>query len=233
MSRMTPADIRSAVRSVMDLDATDLPDAIINLYMRDGYQHIINLERRWRFLEHSFSFNSVVGQRSYNIDLITAQPLREIISIVVNDSTGNRLELVSFDEAESRYTGALDTPNRPLFYAVWQDQIHLFPKPDIAYPLTVRAYRDPIDWVTGNTYVDAAESLHFPIVYYIVSRVYQTQENAPMAQMYKQSFDESVSIARKDLTRPDSAAPLVLSGGKTGRRTQKGWLQALGHTLGS
>lgn len=233
MSKLTPADIRSAVRSIMDLDATDLPDSIINLYMRDGYQHIINLERRWRFLEHSFSFNAVVGQRSYNIDQITAQPLREIISIVINDTTGNRLELVSFDEAESRYTGALDTPNRPLFYAVWNDQLHLFPKPDYPYVLNVRAYRDPIDWVTGNTYVDAAESLHFPIVYYIVSRVYQTQENMQMAQMYKQSFDETVSIARKDLTRPDSAAPLVLSGGKTGHRTYKGWIQSLGRTLGN
>lgn len=233
MSRMTPADIRTAVRSMMDLDATDLTDAVINLYMRDGYQHIINLERRWRFLEHSFSFTTVVGQRAYTIDSITSQPLREIVSIVVNDSTGTRLELVSFDEAESRYTGALDTPNRPLFYAVWDDKVHLFPKPDVAYQLNVRAYRDPIDWVTANTYVDAAESLHFPIVYYIVSRVYQTQENTSMAQMYKQSFDETVAIARKDLTRPDSAAPLVLSGGKTGRRTHKGWLQSLGHTLGS
>lgn len=232
MSNMTPADIRNAVRSIMDLDATDLPDAIINLYMRDGYQHIINLERRWRFLEYSFNFTTVVNQRSYNIDTITSQPLREIISIVIDDTIGTRLELVSYDEAESRYIGSLDIPNRPLFYAVWGNQVHLFPTPNEAFTMKVRAYRDPSDWVTGNSYVDAAESLHFPIVYYIVSRVYQTQENTVMAQMYKQSFDETVAIARKDLTRPDSAYPLVLSGGKTGRRTYNGWIQSLGRTLG-
>jgi len=232
MPKLTPSDIRNNVRTIMDLDATDLPNGVIDLYMRDGYQQIINLERRWRFLEFSFSYEAVQGQRSYGLDDLVSQPIREIVSIVVNDSTGNRLELISYDEGEAKYSGALDTPNRPLFFAIWEDKLHLFPTPDENYALNIRAYRDPIDWVTGNTYVDAFESLHFPIIYYVVSRVYQSQENTPMAQMYKQSFDEAVAIARRDLTRVDSASPLVLSGGSSRGRTYDGWLQSLGRQLG-
>ena len=232
MSRMTPVDIRNAARSMMDLDSTDLPDGILNLYMRDGYQHIINLERRWRFLEYSFDFTATAGQRAYDLDTITSQPLREIIGMVENDDIGVRLEMIPYDEAESIYIGAIDTPSRPLYYSVWENKIHLFPKPEKNYTIQVRAYRDPIDWVTGNTYVDASDSLHFPIVYYVVSRAYQSQENTPMAQIYKQSFDETVFAARKDLTRPDSAFPLVLSGGATRGRSAKGWMQSLGRNLG-
>lgn len=233
-TKMTANDIRVAVRNIMDLpDVTDLSDSLINLYMRDGYNHIIDLERRWRFLEYSFEFTTVAGRREYDIDVIAAYPLREVISLLEKNMYGVRLDLISYEEGEQRYMGALDTPSRPLEYAIWGEKIHLFPKPDMAYTISARAYRDPFDWITTNGYVDASPNLHFPIVYYIVSKVFQHQENTPLALAYKQSFDEAVAAARKDVQRADSYQPVVLSGAKSRGRSMRGWLQSMGHNLGS
>lgn len=232
-TKMTADDIRTAVRNIMDLpDASDLSDSLINLYMRDGYNHIIDLERRWRFLEYSFNFNTVIGQRSYNLDAIAAYPLREIISLVDADNYGVRLEMMAYDEAEYKYLGSLDTPSRPLFFANWNDNVHLFPKPDAVYNITCRAYREPFDWITTNSFVDASVNLHFAIVYFIVSKVFQHQENTALALAYKQSFDEAVMGARRDVQRPDSYQPMVLSGSGRHKRSMYGWLQSLGNNLG-
>ena len=59
---MTAADIRAAVRSITDLDTDDLPDSLLNLYIRDGYYRILDTEKRWPFwsirllLLHSLGF---------------------------------------------------------------------------------------------------------------------------------------------------------------------------------
>ena len=109
----------------------------------------------------------------------------------------------------------------------------MFPKPNNVRTLTVRGYREPIDWVTTGGYVDASSNLHFALVYYACSRVYQRLEDVAMADVYKRSFDEGVMLAVKSITTPTSHAHLVLSAGRTnGRPTFNGWMQNLGKTLG-
>ena len=44
---MTATVLRSTVRDIVDLDAEDLPDSLLNLYIRDGYYRILDLEKRW------------------------------------------------------------------------------------------------------------------------------------------------------------------------------------------
>ena len=47
---MTRGDIITAVRGITEMDSADVSDSILQLYMRDGYNRIIDLERRWNFL---------------------------------------------------------------------------------------------------------------------------------------------------------------------------------------
>jgi hypothetical protein len=63
----TAATIRQFVRDITDLDTADLPDSLLNMYIRDGYYRILDLEKRWKFLEETFTFNTVVDQRAYTI----------------------------------------------------------------------------------------------------------------------------------------------------------------------
>lgn len=227
---MTAAQLRSTIRSITDLDADDVSDALLDLYIRDGYYRILDAEKRWPWLEFTFSFNTRVGVRSYTLADITSEPVSQIVSIVDSRDTGERLDMVGYDEAERIYIGAYDVPNDPLYYAVWAGQVHLYPKPNAVVELVARGYREPFDWQTENGDVDAAPSLHFPLVYYAVSRVYQQLEDPTMANVYKQAFDEGVSLAISNIQTPTSHHALVLSGRKTGRRTMRGWVESLGRS---
>jgi hypothetical protein len=232
-STMTAASLRQTVRDIVDLDAEDLPDSLLNLYIRDGYYRILDVEKRWGFLEQTFTFNTIANQRSYAIETLTGEPISQVVSILDNTGIGMRLDMVGYDMAEQTYVGSYDTAGDPLFYAIWGGQIHLFPKPNNARSLTVRAYREPIDWQTTGEAVDASPSLHFPLVYYACSRVYQKLEDAAMAAVYKQAFDEGVALARSQIAKPTSHGHLIMAHGQTkGRPTYKGWLQQLGKTLG-
>ena len=222
-TEMTATALRQVVRDITDLDATDLPDSLLNLYLRDGYYRILDIEKRWTFLEKSFTFNTVAEQRAYPIANFTADPMAQIVSIVDNTGVGLRLDMVAHDEAETTYVGSYDTSGDPLFYSIWEGNIHLFPKPNNVRALTVRGYREPTDWINAEGNVDASSNLHFSLVYYACSRVYQRLEDVAMADAYKRSFDEGVTLAIKSIMIPNSHAHLVLSAGRTtGRPTFNG-----------
>lgn len=228
-SSMTAADIRAAVRTITDLDTDDLPDAILDLYIRDGFYRILDSEKRWSFLEFSFNFSTQTGVRAYDLETVASEPLSQIVSIVDNTNIGYRLDMIGYDEAERTYSGVYDTNGDPLFYAVWGGSIHLYPKPNNSRVLVCRGYREPLDWQTEGGDVDAVPSLHFPLVYYACSRVYQQLEDAGMADMYKRAYDEGLAMALKNAVTPNSHNPMILSDGKTRYRpSYKGWLQSLG-----
>jgi len=226
---MTAADIRSAVRSITDLDSTDLSDSLLDLYIRDGYYRILDTEKRWSFLEYSFDFSTRTGVRAYELSTLTDEPMGQISSIVDNRGTGYRMDMIGFDMAEQTYIGSYDTNADPLFYALWGGSIHLYPKPNNVRTLTARGYREPLDWQTEGGDVDAIPSLHFPLVYYACSRVYQQLEDTAMAQMYKGAFDEGVALAVKNATTPSSHNLMRLNAGQTEHRpTYNGWIRSLG-----
>jgi len=229
---MTASDLRSTVRDITDLDIEDLPDSLLNLYLRDGYYRILDLEKRWVFLEKSFTFSTVANQRAYNIASFTNDPIGQIVSVIDESGIGLSLDMVPFDMAETTYVGAYDTSGDPLFYAIWEGQIHLFPKPNNVRTLKVRGYREPTDWVGEDDVVDAAPSLHFALVYYACSRIYQRLEDTVMSSEYKRSFDEAVVLAAKNVQKPSSHAHMRLSAGQTHNRpTFNGWMQTMGKNL--
>lgn len=229
----TTNDIRQLVWDIMDLEDTDLPGALVVQFIRDGFDRIINLERRWPFYETTYTLNTTAGQRDYPISSIGSGDLREVVSILDNSSAGNRLNIVSLDEAEAVWHGAFDVPTRPLLYAEWGESIKLYPKPDTVYPLTIRGYRKPgYAWATNTTLSpDLDERFHTALAYYAISQAYKRQEDSEMTQMYKQSFDEAVSLARTEIMRTPSHRPMIMSRGAV-RPSSKYWLESMGRTLG-
>jgi hypothetical protein len=215
-TRLTKANSLQAVRDITELDSGDITDSLLSLYLRDGYNRIIDLERRWPFLEVSFTLTTTANQQAYTVNNFTADDIREVISVV--DPNNIRLAYIDYDEAEAQFLTPATPVGRPTFFSFWAGQIHFFPRPTAAYALTVRAYRHPNDWVTAATYPDGPDSFDLPLVYYVTSRVYQFQEEIGMAQEYERSFADAISLARRDIMRPESYSPVVLAGGKGIRR---------------
>ena len=58
----TTQDLITLVRDITDLDNVDLPNSLITQYLKDGFQRIVALERRWPMYETSYSFNTVADQ---------------------------------------------------------------------------------------------------------------------------------------------------------------------------
>jgi hypothetical protein len=227
---ITLTTLRSQVRDMSDLDATDLSDAVIDQFAREGFQRIYALERRWPILQESYTFNTVANQREYTIS--TIGDIREIISVVDTSSQGARLSLIDYNDAEGIWLGNLDVASRPYFYSFWDKKLQLWAKPDIVYPITVRAFRNPVyTWLTDvSEEIDLDEWFHAILPYFVLARVYQRQEDSELSSMYLRSFDEGVAFARRDLMKASSAQPVVMSGGRQ-YPTMKRWLQTLGRTL--
>jgi hypothetical protein len=211
MSRLTLQQIRDTARTITDTEQDDVSDVLLNLYVQDGYNRIIDLERRWPFLEVSFDMTTVEGQRSYNIDDFTTDTIRDVVSLV--DDTNVRLEWIGYDLAEETFIRSADGPGRPTYVAFWGDQLHLFPKPMGTYTLRVRAYREPSNWIAAEGTVDGPDSFDLPLVWYAVSHIYLAQEAPQMSANYERQFNDAVAFARRDIMKPDSYSPVVLSSG--------------------
>lgn len=212
---MNLADIRSKVRTITDMDTTDLPNDVLDMYVKDGYQRMIALERRWPFFQKSYSLSTVADQASYSISAIGSGDIREITSIVDTTANGSRLTLVAHEDAEAVWNGTADQTGRPLHYSFWEGKVFIWPKPDAVYPLSVRGYRKPVDWTANtSTEVDADERLHQALVYYTIAQVYQLQEDMELAMFYRNSFDENVRLVAGDIMRPSSSRPMILSGSR-------------------
>ena len=227
---ITLTTLRSQVRDMADLDSTDLSDAVIDQFAREGFQRIYALERRWPILQETYTFNTVANQREYTIS--TIGDIREIISVVDTSTQGARLTLIDYNDAESIWLGNLDVASRPYFYSFWDKKLQLWAKPDIVYPMTVRAFRNPVyTWLSDiSESIDLDEFFHAILPYFVLARVYQRQEDSDLANMYLKSFEEGVALARRDLMKASSAQPVIMSGGKQ-YPTMRRWLQTLGRTL--
>ena len=227
---ITLTTLRSQVRDMADLDETDLSNAVIDQFAREGFQRMYALERRWPILQETYTFNTVANQREYTIS--TIGDIREIISVVDTSTQGARLTLIDYNDAESIWLGNLDVASRPYFYSFWDKKLQLWAKPDIVYPMTVRAFRNPVyTWLSNTSEsIDLDEFFHAILPYFVLARVYQRQEDSDLANMYLKSFEEGVGIARRDLMKASSAQPVIMSGGRQ-YPTMRRWLQTLGRTL--
>ena len=228
---ITLTQLRTQVRNMVDLDEVDLPDSVVDQFAREGFQRIYSLERRWPYLQETYTFNTVANQREYTIS--TIGDIREIISVVDTSQSGARLTLIPYDNAEEIWLGNTDVPSRPYFFSFWDKKLQLWAKPDAVYPITVRAYRNPLyTWLSNTSLtIDLDEWFHALLPYFVIARVYQRQEDSDLSAMYMRSFEEGVGLARRDLMKASSAQPVIMSAGRQ-YPTMRRWLQTLGATLG-
>ena len=227
---MTLTQVRGLVRDISDLDTTDLPDSLLDTYVKEGFQRIVALERQYPFYEEEYTLTTVANTQAYTI--ATLGDIREIISITDTASAGVRLQMIAHDDAEETWLGDANVASRPLFYTIWKKKIYLWPKPAGIYTLTARAYRNPLyTWLDSpyNTAVDADEWFHVMLGYFVLARVFQRQEDPQMSAMYMQSFEQGVGIARRDIMAMPSAGPLILSGGRKHPSFDR-WLKSLGQS---
>lgn len=223
-----------------DADADDIDQDLVLQFIKEGYQRIVSLDTRWPWFQSTYNFDTVLNQRGYSsgIDLITTfspyvavypaaggtglttANIREVISVINNTDAGNELVYLDQFKCESIWVGTNDQADIPAYWSLWDNRINLWPKPNDVYDITVRGYRQPdLTWLTDSNnsastnYVDLDPEFHMMLINFVLSRIFQFQEDPEMANVYMQHYNAGVTIAKQNLTAPNSNQPLIMSGG--------------------
>jgi hypothetical protein len=197
-------DIRVFTRLQLDVDEEELANELIDVYVRDGYDRIINMETRWPFFEKRWEVTALNG-----IALVPTDA-REIESVVTSDG---RLERIDQLHVERMYP-VNPTGSRAQFWSQLASVITLHPAPSGDVVVSMRGYREPIDWVSlgAGADVDADIRLHLPIVWYVCSLAYAQQEDEVLEQTYANRFHEGATIAHASIMTAWSGEPKILNG---------------------
>lgn len=211
---MNLQELRAAVRSQLDLDEEDLPNGLLDLYIAEGFDQTINLEKRWPFYETSWSVSAdETGPGVAPINLAG-------IASVIDDETQFPLLWVSHQLAEENFS-SLGT-GQPKYFSMWGGGIYLWPSPPAARTVTIRGWRLPTAWVAEGAAAeaDADSRLHLPLIHYACSRAYAQQEDEVLTAVYIDSWSRLVEAARRAIMRSDYQGLFQLNYGFNGGRAQ-------------
>lgn len=191
---MTLQELRDLVRTQMDMDETDLPNALLDTWLREGFKKAIGTERRWPFYTKSWSLSAVADTASVALEDDT-----DDIETVRLD--GEIIARIGQDEGERFFSST--ATGTPAYWSRWGDTLYLWPTPNASATVTVRGWREPTAWTTlgSSTEVDADERLHLACAFYALSMAYMQQEDEVLSARYMQQFTEHVATARTSILR--------------------------------
>jgi hypothetical protein len=224
-----------------DQNTDDIDQDLVLQFIKEGYQRIVSLDGRYPWFQSTYQFVTLPSIRTYddafsltatwspyipvapdpNALNLTISNIREVISVTNNTNAGNECIYIDQFKAESTWVGTNDQPDIPAYWSLWGNQINLWPKPnDTEYQITIRGYRNPsLTWLTDSSnssstdYVDLDPEFHMMLVNFTLARIFQFQEDPEMASVYMNHYNSGVTIAKANLTAPNSNQPLIMSGG--------------------
>ena len=209
--------IRDFVRSHMDIEIEDLPDAVLDVFIAEGFHRIVRAEKRWPFYVKRWSISTVADTDEYNLDTVAAD-IREIASIKGERYT---LKWIGSDTADVLWPVDGTHTAEPTHWVVEDRTLLLYPSPGEAYDLVVRGYRIPADFgaAAAGDEPDLPLDLHNTVAVWALAKAYLQQEDPEMAAVYERQFADELNLMRRRLNDTPAAQPLIAGGGHYGRRS--------------
>lgn len=204
----TLQNVRDRVRLQMDLDEEDITNAVLDEFVREGFDRTFAAEQRWPFFESSWPLFLSSGETSLDIPATLATPvsLRDL-------GLGIRLIQIGQRTAEDNFDGILAaaTPN---LFSIWGGTLYLWPPPtesDRSYEL--RGYRKPLWTGVAIDELDGDDRLHAAITHYATALAYAQLEDPELEIGYMRRWSELLRDIRQEAMRPQHHEPLILNGG--------------------
>lgn len=205
----TLQEIRDKVRLQADLDQTDLPDATLDGFIREGFDRTFAVEVAWPFFESTWTLTLPSGDTT--IPLPTSPEIAQIKRFRSPDNM--TLEQVPQSAAEDYFQGT-QTAGEPQLFSVWGGNIYLWPEPTAAERIyTVRGYRKPTWSGLGTSELDGDDRLHLAIFHYAVALAYAQLEDTELEGTYLRRWDTLLRQLQRDIMQPAYHEPIVLNGG--------------------
>ena len=217
MAGMTATTIRSFVRTSLDVDAEDIPDSLLDVWMQDAVTRIIShFGESPVWLQVEYTFTTVPSVQSYNLDttegLKVPQPLQ-----TVDEVRSPLFSLTPRQHRQVRESYRTDSPSgRPQEFSLWNRDLFLWPKPVAAEAIQVLGIRKP-DWnwiTTGSGAPDMPEEFHTLIAHWSLARAYAQQDDPEMANFFRGEFASTLVSTATRFINNVTALPMVMNGGR-------------------
>lgn len=216
---MDLSTIQAFVRDSLDTDSTELPDSLLNVYIGEGYDKIIDASTQWRFFHVEDTLTTVADTQAYNISGVDADRNSAFPYAyrLITDVRGDTWSLRPVAHAAIRALYRTTSPSsaRPTSFSQHGDSIYLWAIPNGAYDFVVSGYRAPIDWIPlgAGSAPDAPDEFHQVIAFHALARGFAQQLDLETASYYAQAFDQRVAALVRRYTVPLVAGPYVQNGG--------------------
>ena len=199
---MNLQQMRDLVRAQLDLDDTDLPDVLLDAYIQEGYDRVLELEQRWPFFEVRWS---VYVPAEGEVEMPDDAAYIEMLI----DSAGRILPRIPARLAVMSFPPGNTPTGSPAYWSRINRSIVLVPASSQITTLTAVGYRQGSDWigVGASGECDCDRRLHIPICWYACSLGYAQQEDEVLEQTYLNRFKDSAAQAREAIMRPSVTAP--------------------------
>jgi len=204
-------DLRDYIRMQLDMDSEELPNAMLDSYISEGYTRMMSMENRWPSLESRWEIVKEPG--TPDIALPADCDPSGLFSVVDGDN-GMRLVQVSNEQAEDNFS-QIATTTIPVYYTIWGGVLRLSPDPDTGRTIRLRGYRYPSNWVAGGAgaVIDADPRLHILLAHFAIALCYAQQEDEVLEDVYMKRFQAGFAAARNAICNPRHNRPLIYAGG--------------------
>lgn len=212
---MQISEMRTYVRSVVDIDSSDIGDDTLNRFLGEGYDVIVYSEKRWPFYEAETSFSTVADTKDYTLATVGASVtngLREIAALRTNDHV---VAYVGRDAGDVAFPLDVSTTGEPWHWSYWADTVRMYPTPDAVYTVTARGYQNPTAFGAGSSDStepsDLPDPFHIVIATYGVARAYEQQEDPDMAVQYLSLFNQELDNLKARYDDMPAPQPVLLN----------------------
>ena len=225
---MDISTMRSYIRSVVDIDSSDISDDTLNRFLGEGYDLIVYTEKRWPFYEVATTFNTVASQKDYTVAAVGAlltNGLREIASLRTDDHV---MQFVGRDEGDIVYPLNVSGSGSPWWWSFWADSVRLYATPGSVQTIYVRGYGNPTAFGAGVADAvepsDLPDPFHVVIATYGIARAYEQQEDPTMSAQYFSIFNQELDNLRARYEDMPAAQPVRLNSRSASRWMSQSYL---------
>lgn len=200
--------MRDFVRAALDLDSTDLTDALLDVYIRQGERAALLAEKQWPFYESEGTFATAIGQRDYALATVlpTASTIRDL------RCPDWQLEAVDRTRIDD-LTGSTAPSGTPVMYARWGTTLRLYPTPSAVQTITATFYRNYVEFATASgNQPDCPRDFDEVIASYALSRAAIQQGDPESAAAALDAFNVGMTELKAFYMQTDADGPLVLGG---------------------
>jgi len=208
-------EMRDYIRSVVDIDSSDISDDVLNRFLGEGYDLIVYSDKRWPFYEVQNTFPTVADQKDYSLAEVGVNITNGLREINALRTDRHVITFVGRDEGDVVYPIETNTTGEPWWWSYWAESVRLYPTPSSVLTVSVRGYGDPTAFGAGSADTvspsDLPTPFHVVVATYGLARAYEQQEDPTMANQYFAIFQQEFTNLKARYNDMPAPQPVLLN----------------------